>query len=415
MSAPFDETARIYLGAGWWPIPVHGKAVPAKGTTGYGGTVTPEKVEAWLQDDLTARAVAKRGVGLDNIGLRHQLTLAIDVDQGYGVKSGVASLAAWAGKLGLPPLPATWSSTARGDDSPSRQYLYRIPEDAPLKTKPCDSVELCCWHHRFTVVSPTIHPGTKTAYRWYLPGADGVPPSWGKTLDVIPSAAHLPHLPPEWWAAFRGGVANADRTAATVDLPELMATFPDGDPDGLVRWLIEKWSDPAQHVGHDEAKDALIHAFLLGREGHPGVRELYRVLVERFTTYLAVDRPDVAAVEVRSLVEACATIAQQKPINSHDWAGLIDQPRTIRTQRTVPRANRSSLAGIARTVLTAHPDDRERLFRWAVKVLSGYVAANQLDGEAASRLATGIADQAEIDPAVARSLTTFGRRRATHA
>lgn len=310
----YDDSARAYLAAGWAPIPVRGKTMPAKGATGYDGTVTPEKVEGWLQADTTARARAGRGVGLDNIGLRHQLTLAIDVDQGYGNKGGVAQLAAWATKVGLPPLPATWSSTARGDDSPSRQYLYRIDADVVFKTKPCEAVELCCWHHRFTVCAPTIHPTTGTPYTWYEPAAAGVPPTWGSPSAFFPTPAHLPILPTAWTVALRGGVANADRSAETVDLPELMAAFPTGDPDGLVRWLIAKWSDPAQHVGHDEAKDALINCFMVGREGHPGVPDLYAVLVQRYTDYLAVARPDVAAAEVRSLVTACAVIAQQKPV-----------------------------------------------------------------------------------------------------
>jgi hypothetical protein len=310
----YDDAALDYLGEGWLPIPVRGKSIPVGKTTGYDGTVTVEKVAGWLNDDLNQRALDGRGVGVDSIGIRHHLTLAIDVDHGYGDKNGVQQLAEWATKLGLPPLPATWSSTARGDDSPSRQYLYRIAEDVTFKTKPCKSVELCTWHHRFTVCAPTIHPGTHTPYAWYLPGTDGVPPAWGARSDRIPAVDELAELPAEWFAALRGGVANADKSAVVVDLPELFATFTAGEPDGLVRHLITKWSDDGQHVGHDEFKNALINALMVGREGHPGVPELYAVLVDRYTRYLNVSRPDVAAHEVRSLVDACATIAQQKPV-----------------------------------------------------------------------------------------------------
>lgn len=337
----YDDAARAYLAAGWSPIPVLGKTMPARGTTGYEGTVTAEKVEAWLTADLTQRARNGRGVNVDNVGLRHQFTLAIDVDHGYGDKDGVTQLAAWAAKLLLPPLPATWSSTARGDDSPSRQYLYRIAEDVVFKTKPCVSVELCCWHHRFTVCAPTIHPGTGTPYTWYQPGLGGVPPTWGTPTPYFPRPTDLPYLPAEWMTAFRGGVANADRSVAVVDLPELMATFPEGEPDGLVRYLIAKWSDEAQHCGHDEAKNALINCFMVGREGHPGVDELYSAIVDRYITYLQVARPAAAEAEVRALVAACAAIAQQKPItltvrmgyaNAHDF--LIGRKTPIETHPT---------------------------------------------------------------------------------
>ncbi len=324
----YDDAARAYLTAGWSPIPVRGKSQPARGTTGYEGTVTAEKVERWLNVDLDQRARDGRGVGLDNIGLRHQLTLSIDVDQGYGNKGGVAALAAWAEKRGLPALTATWSSTARGDDSPSRQYLYRITEDVTFKTKPCDSVELCTWHHRFTVCAPTIHPGTHTPYVWYVPGDAGVPPSWGAPADRTPAPGDLAVLPAEWVAALRGGVANADRSIATVDLPALFASFPQGQPDKLVDWLIAKWADEGQHVGHDEFKNALLNCLMVGREGHPGVDQLYRVLVERYTRYLAVTRPDVADAEVRSLVNACATIAQQKPIRASTAVTAVDEGAT---------------------------------------------------------------------------------------
>src|SRR5690606_40134832 len=100
----------------------------------------------------------------------------------------------------------------------------------------------------------------------------------------------------------------------TMGVAELVATFADGEPDGLVRTVMAKWANPKQHVGHDEAKDALVHAFMLGREGHRGVRELLDLIWRRYTAYLAEARPRQAAFEARSLVAAMATIAQQKPI-----------------------------------------------------------------------------------------------------
>src|SRR5690606_5319408 len=304
--APYDEAAEIYLAGELLPIPVRGKNPPVTGATGYEGTVTFDKVNGWLHSDVKARAKAGRGAGYDNLAIRHQLTLAIDVDEGYGGKNGVEQLARFAAERGLPPLPATWSSTARGEDSGSRQYFYRIPEDITFTTKPCKSVELCTWHHRFSVVAPSVHPDTGNTYAWYEPGADGVPPTWGPRTARIPRADMWPTLPAEWFETFRGNAANADRSVETVSVAELVKTFRDGQPDSYVQRLLAKWGDPKQHVGHDEAKDALVHAFMLGREGHTGVRELLNLLWTRYLTYLNEARPRVAQFEARSLVAATA-------------------------------------------------------------------------------------------------------------
>lgn len=314
MDAPFNIGAEVYLASGLLPIPVFGKHLPAGGATGRRGTVTDAKVNAWLSPNPRVREEAGRFAGHNNIGIRHDLTVAIDVDQGYGNKGGVAQLAQFAADRGLPPLPATWSSTARGDDSPSRQYLYRIPERIDFKTKPCKSVELCCWHHRFTVCAPSIHPATGDPYAWYLPGAPGVPPTWGERTTRYPRLDLLPVLLPEWFEAFRGAAANADADVEVTEVREFVNTFAEGEPDGLIRWLIEKWTDPANHVGHDEFKNATINAMMLGRAGHPGVRELLRVLWSRFTDYLtsAADPPRPVS-EAEKLVVACADIAQRKP------------------------------------------------------------------------------------------------------
>lgn len=326
----YDDAAETYLMSGLFPIPIRGKSIPITGATGYEGTVTAEKVAAWLSPDPMVRARAKRGVGIDNIAIRHQLTVAIDVDQGYGLKGGVAQLAAFAERKGLPPLPGTPSSTARGDNSGSRQYVYRIPADVPMKTKPCESVEVCCWHHRFTACYPSIHPTTQNVYSWYLPGPGGVPPGWGARTTQVPRVEAFAVLPAEWFTAFREGVqANADRSALVVDLPDLFATFTPGEPDGLVQYVINKWTE--RHIGHDEFKNAGIHCLMLGREGHPGVGVLWQLLVSRYTEYLRSDRPVEADREVANLIEAVTVIAQQKPLKPAEtvFSGTVFQRNVV--------------------------------------------------------------------------------------
>lgn len=341
---PYDEAAEIYAMSRLWPIPVGGKAHPISGATGYDGTVTPEKIAEWLHPDPVRRARAGRGASMSNAGLRHQLTLAIDVDDGYGAKSGVAQLAAWAAKVGLPPLPGTWSSTARGDGSPSRQYVYRIAEDVKFKTKPCNSVELCTWHHRYTVCAPSIHPDTGKVYRWYLPGPDGTPPGWGEPTDRYPTLQAFTALPEVWVNALRGGVVNADRDADTVALPELCATFPAGEPDGLVRHLMAKWQ--AEHVGHDELKNGLINALMLGRQGHTGVPALVQLLVGKFRDYARAERPHDPG-EADRLVAFCATIAQQKPLPPPVRPGQVPTPHQFMAGMVAPAAEPEETGGRA--------------------------------------------------------------------
>lgn len=345
MTAPYDQAARGYLRDGWWPIPVLGKTKPVAGATGYQGTITAEHIETWLDFDTGTREFLGRFTGYDNLGLRHQGTIAIDVDAGYGDKDGVTQLAAFATEHQLPPLPATWSSTARGADTGSRQYFYRLAEDVKFKTKPCPSVELCCWHHRYSVVAPSIHPDTGSVYTWYEPGQAGSPPPWGPASARGPRVEELPELPVAWLVALRGGVADADPNAVVVELPDLLAAFPAGEPDRVVTYHLTKWAadaDPVLHVGHDEAKNMLITAVMLGREGHPGAERLIRLIVDRLAAYLATARPATAQVELNSLVAACVAIGQQKPIRS-DTFGLIPlQQQVVAAPEPAPEPERPS-------------------------------------------------------------------------
>lgn len=190
ITEPYDEAARLYLAAGWQPIPVHEKGPPVKGATGYAGTVTPVKVAAWLSPNPSTRHKAGRWWGANNIAIRHHETLAIDIDAG-----GDLELILYGARRGLPELPPTWSSTAHGPHSPIRQHLYRIPGDLRFETHPCRGVDLCVWHHRYTVCWPSVHPGTGQLYRWYEPG--------GEAADRAPAVSELAVLPQEWVAAFR--------------------------------------------------------------------------------------------------------------------------------------------------------------------------------------------------------------------
>jgi hypothetical protein len=313
IAAPFTRQATVALAKGWFPIPVKGKNHVPTGVTGHAGVVNEEKVRKQL---------ITRELGYDNLAVRHDGTIAIDVDVRDG-KNGAATMARFAQERGLSPLPATYSSTARGDNHPSRQYFYRLPEYVKLVSKPridghdAEDVEICQYHHRYSVVYPSVHPDISDAdptYYWYKPGVEGF--SWGeRTLDM-PSVNDIPFLPEEWIAALsKGEDADLDFDAEIVDPGSLISSFRDGEPSPPVRNALELAR--TQHPGHDETYKSLYKALMYGREGHPGVKELVQVVLARHQNYLETEHPERARKnELASIFKDASTKAQQTPVTN---------------------------------------------------------------------------------------------------
>jgi hypothetical protein len=342
--SPFDRAAREYRAAGWWPMPVRGKRGLIDDTTGYAGTVTDEKIAGWLDPDPLVRFQHKRRGHHDGITVRHWDTIAIDVDQEYGrkrdgtAKRGADALAEFAHGRGLPPLPPTWSSTARGDDSPSRQYFYRVPERAPRwNTKPCQDVELCTFHHRHSVVWPSAHEDTGEIYRWYGPGTPGVPPTWGAVGDRVPPVDELAELPIEWYDVLTRDALDRDPGATVAGLAELLDSFNDGPPGPATAEEIAHWS--TAHVGHDEMLRQGMHALVLGRQGFPGARELWDVIHGRYAEYVREARPEEAERQLHGadgVVATAVRAAQQqrtgktvlKTLTADEWVTYLAQHPT---------------------------------------------------------------------------------------
>lgn len=200
-TAPYGSSAKRYLRLGWLPIPVAGKAYPEPGTTGKKGTVTAESAKA-LIDSRRRR----------NIALRHDgTTMALDVDgSDHDGKRGDKTIAKLSKAKHLGELPPTWSSTARGDDSLTRQHFYRVPAGVKLisdLTAPLEAalgrklepkveqsdVEVIHHDHRYSVVAPSVHPDTGAEYQWYDPQ--------GRPSDYPPHVDELPMLPRKWLEA----------------------------------------------------------------------------------------------------------------------------------------------------------------------------------------------------------------------
>lgn len=181
---PFGQAA-LYIQAGWagtLPLPLGAKFPPPGGFTGADGAV-PEvtQVLAWAQ------------AGPANIGLRLPTgVIGIDVDH-YDGKPGADTLAELMARLG--PLPATWSSTSRGADSPARVWLYRLPRaDLRLVGKAGLGIDVLQHHHRYIVAAPSVHP-EGGVYAWYRPDFTAAGPA------ELPLVADLPFLPEAWVTA----------------------------------------------------------------------------------------------------------------------------------------------------------------------------------------------------------------------
>lgn len=181
---PYTEAARRYRRAGWVGVIPIGyrpgrKNPPLKGYTGWAGADPSDAdVQTWI--DGTE--------GAWNIGLHLPHGIVVpDVDAYNG---GDATLAKLVDQVGQ-PLPPTWSSTSKGEHSPSRHRFYRaaLPDGRVWRDHPGgDRSGIDALHvgHRYAVVWPSIHP-SGDSYLWYDPDGDlyeDVPePSWMTVLD----------------------------------------------------------------------------------------------------------------------------------------------------------------------------------------------------------------------------------------
>jgi P4 family phage/plasmid primase-like protien len=157
---PYGQTAELYWRKAWGPFPVKGKheAIP-RGVTGLAAK-DPDwgQIQGWLD---------KRP--FSNVAVLANGWVSIDVDEG-----GQAALDKAQEDLGQ--LPATWSSTSWGPDSPRRQHFYRVPvgfsarlAEGRFRKAYGDHVDIIHRKHRYAIVAPSIHPDTGAAYRWYTP------------------------------------------------------------------------------------------------------------------------------------------------------------------------------------------------------------------------------------------------------
>jgi DNA polymerase I-like protein with 3'-5' exonuclease and polymerase domains/phage/plasmid-associated DNA primase len=196
-----------YAQAGWpciLPVPPGDKFPPPSGFTGAEGIDTdPLQLVAWAGSHAHSSIALRMPDGV----------IGIDVDQYLkkGVqKHGAETLDALIAELG--PLPATWSSTARGDaggPGVSRVMLFQVPAQRytpNLTAGGTGDIEIIQRHHRYIVVAPSVNPETGTVYRWYDPQ--------GQPSDKVPGPMDLAVLPPAWVNHLREGATAAGPASA---------------------------------------------------------------------------------------------------------------------------------------------------------------------------------------------------------
>lgn len=232
----FALAAPLYLELGYLSLPVRGKTLLVKGSTGLEGVVSPEKVNQWCTDFPFA-----------DIALRADGWLGIDIDDHDG-KNGWAQLVELEDRLG--PLPATYSSTSRGRFANSRIYLYRVEQDMGRRSRAAQHIDVIHKFHRYMVVFPSAHPRTGEMYHWY--GIDGEP----RIAEGPPRPSELPLLPPAWDEYLKKGDQHNSRSNSPHkpfegSLEDWENSLDDGKPSDAVDQLLAAISG-SPHIGHNE-------------------------------------------------------------------------------------------------------------------------------------------------------------------
>lgn len=273
----YAAAAPLYRAAGWMqviPLPEGRKTPPPSGFTGRSRKpVTDEQVRFWSQSDPTANTgiVIPEGV----------LVLDIDAEQGHQVKAdGVKGISELSQELGA--LPATWSSTSHGIDSPARHLFYKVPEGLAWKGGAIEGVDILQPGHRYSVVWPSIHPSGEM-YCWYTPS--------GSTTSQIPHISDLATLPWKWVDYLRKPEHTTPRpTSNTLIFPET-GTYDARMCKAINTFLHKTLSNPASKGSrHDTALQAVWALVNFAQEGHRGALDAISQLKPRFIQEVAPDR-----------------------------------------------------------------------------------------------------------------------------
>jgi putative DNA primase/helicase len=346
MSGRYIDVAPDLLDRGWNPVPLPEacKASPPAGFTGrQGRPVTHQDIARWQASYPVhdKRTDTVRQVPSVNVAVRLPAdVVGVDVDD-YGTKNGGAQLAQLVANLG--PLPATWSSTSRGEGA-SRIMFYRIPEGVEFPGEvEGGSIDFIQHGHRYAVVCPSMHPDGRR-YQWFTP--DGI------TTDDAPAVDDLPDLPATWVEHFDkatpttattqnfglGGTASASAIPLTANDPFTLATTPRVLRDPESCHAVEKVVDTYQAAEEKGRHPAMLKAVCalerLEQLGYPGVnraREEVRASFIRSVTNGTehVRTPQAADDEWDDAVRGAPAVVAREPSTRPRWDDLVaDETRS---------------------------------------------------------------------------------------
>lgn len=273
----YATAAPLYRAAGWMqviPLPEGRKTPPPSGFTGRSRKpVTDEQVRFWSQSDPTANTgiVIPEGV----------LVLDIDAEQGHQVKAdGAKGISELSQELGA--LPATWSSTSHGIDSPARHLFYKVPEGLAWKGGAIEGVDILQPGHRYSVVWPSIHPSGEM-YCWYTPS--------GSTTSQIPHISDLATLPWKWVDYLRKPEHTTPKPAFNTLISHETGTYDTRMCKAINTFLNKTLSNPASKGSrHDTTLQAVWALVNFAQEGHRGALDAINQLKPRFIQEVAPDR-----------------------------------------------------------------------------------------------------------------------------
>lgn len=274
----YAAAAPLYHAAGWMqviPLPEGRKTPPPAGFTGRSRKpVTDEQMQLWSQSDPTANTgiVIPEGV----------LVLDIDAEQGHQVKAdGAKGISELSQELGA--LPATWSSTSHGIDSPARHLFYKVPEGLAWKGGAIEGVDILQPGHRYSVVWPSIHPSGEM-YCWYTPS--------GSTTSQIPHISDLATLPWKWVDYLRKPEHTTPKPAFNTLISHETGTYDTRMCKAINTFLNKTLSNPASKGSrHDTTLQAVWALVNFAQEGHRGALDAINQLKPRFIAEIAPDRP----------------------------------------------------------------------------------------------------------------------------
>jgi len=265
-TGPYAAAAWQYREAGYAGVIPIGrkpaeKSPPLSGYTGWAG-VDPSgaDVQTWVDGREGAR----------NIGWHiPRGFVGVDVDAYH---RGDESLRKLEDKIGR-PLPSTWTSTARGQESVTRHHFYRadLPDGRTWRDHPGAGIDSLHVGHRYAMVWPSVNPDCSMAtVCWYDPTGElyeGVPdPAWFTALDP----AFIDELSHEGTPLEGTGADDAETRSAI----ERMRPGPPCPRVSVhLRRELDRIRRAVDGTGSLHEPGGLYPLVAYGLEGHAGVRE----------------------------------------------------------------------------------------------------------------------------------------------